>query len=176
MFNMKNQELAKRAWRRAQGVWRAEAAEVRRLERTVDPKAFFGCVAAVAGCRGKVLTAGVGTSAAAARKIAHSLCCVERPALFLAPGDGVHGGLGAVQKEDVVIAISKGGNTREIVNLLPAIKKKQAFLIGVTEKEESVLGRECDLLMKVRVEREPEPFRTFAVCFLFFRSIKHGRR
>lgn len=161
---MKKQMTPKGVWQIARSVWKAEAAEVRRLEKTVDAAALARCVEMLAACRGKILTAGVGTSAAAARKIAHSLCCVERPALFLSPGDGVHGGLGAVQKEDVVIAISKGGNTREIVNLLPAIKDKKAFLIGVTEKEDSVLGGECDLLMKVRVEREPEPFNMLATA------------
>ena len=164
MFSMKKRLRQGRVWQTAQSVWRAEAGELRRLEKTVCPAAFARCVEVLAACRGKVLTAGVGTSAAAARKIAHSLCCVERPALFLSPGDGVHGGLGAVQKRDVVIAISKGGGTREIVNLLPAIQAKKAFLIGVTEKENSVLGRACDLLVKVKVEREPEPSNMLATA------------
>lgn len=151
-------------WATALRVWETEAASVRRLAQVVDPRAFTQCVRTLADCRGKILAAGCGTSAAAARKIAHSLCCIERPATFLAPGDAVHGGLGLVQPEDVVIAISKGGNTREIVNLIPAIKAKQAFLIGVSEKEESVLARQSDVLLKVTVEREPDPFNMLATA------------
>jgi D-arabinose 5-phosphate isomerase GutQ len=84
--------------------------------------------------------------------------------LFLSPGDGVHGGLGAVQAEDVVIAISKGGNTREVANLVPAIRAKRAFLIGVTENPESVLARSSDLFLRVAVEREPDPFNMLATA------------
>jgi KpsF/GutQ family protein len=109
-----------------------------------------------------VITAGVGTSAAAARKIAHSLCCIERPAFFLSPGDAVHGGLGAAQPGDVAILISKGGGTREIANIIPALKTKKVFLVGVTEKPDSLLGRESDLVLKVRVEKEADEFNMLA--------------
>jgi KpsF/GutQ family protein len=148
----------------ARHVWQTEAASIDALSSTVDPAAFGRCVETLATCRGRILTTGCGTSAAAAKKIAHSLCCIERPATFLAPGDAVHGGLGLVQPQDVVIAISKGGNTREIVNLLPAIQTKRAFLIGVTEKPDSVLGRESNLLLRVKVEREPDEFNMLATA------------
>ncbi|MHB9005453.1 MAG: KpsF/GutQ family sugar-phosphate isomerase [Limisphaerales bacterium] len=151
-------------WETAQNVWAAEAAGILALRSVVEPGAFNRCVEVLAGCPGRILTTGCGTSAAAARKIAHSLCCIERPAVFLAPGDAVHGGLGLVQPNDVVIAISKGGNTREIVNLLPAIRTKGAFLIGVTEQSDSVLGRESSLLLRVKVEREPDEFNMLATA------------
>lgn len=161
---MKKTRPIHRPWDIAQRVWEAEAASVRNLIHAVDPAAFGRCVDVLAKCRGKILTAGVGTSMAAARKIAHSLCCVERPASFLSPGDGVHGGLGLVQREDVVIAISKGGGTREIVHLLSAIKTKGAFLVGVTERGDSILARQSDLLLKVKVECEPDPFDMLATA------------
>jgi D-arabinose 5-phosphate isomerase GutQ len=69
-----------------------------------------------------------------------------------------------VQPGDVVIALSKGGNTREIVNLLPAVKAKNAFLIGVAENGDSVLAKESDLWLRVRVEREPDPFNMLATA------------
>lgn len=145
-------------------MWRAEATAVGALARGVAPTALARCVEVLARCRGRILVAGCGTSAAAARKIAHSLCCIERPAAFLAPGDAVHGGLGLVQRGDVVIAISKGGGTREIVDLLPTVRAKQAFLIGVTEKEDSVLARHSDLLLRVKVAREPDAFNMLATA------------
>jgi KpsF/GutQ family protein len=152
------------AWPEARRVWAAEATAVARLGETVDAAAFTRCVELLAACRGRILTTGCGTSAAAARKIAHSLCCIERPAAFLAPGDAVHGGLGLAQADDVVLAISKGGGTREIVNLIPSLKAKRACLVGVTENPESVLGREADLLLRVRVEREPDEFNMLATA------------
>ncbi len=151
-------------WRTAREVWASEADAILGLGSVVAPGEFTRCVEVLAGCRGRILTAGCGTSAAAAKKIAHSLCCIERPAAFLAPGDAVHGGLGLVQPEDVVIAVSKGGNTREITSLLPAIQSKGAFLIGVTERSDSVLGRASQLLMRVSVEREPDPFNMLATA------------
>ena len=164
VLSMKNRRSSQRLWRIARRVWTAEAAAVRALPRIVEPAAFARCVQVLARCRGKVLTAGVGTSAAAARKIAHSLCCLEHPALFLSPGDAVHGGLGVVQRGDVVIAISKGGQTREISNLLPAIRAKRAFLIGVTENPESVLAQQSDLFLRVKVKREPDAFNMLATA------------
>jgi KpsF/GutQ family protein len=151
-------------WPEACRVWAAEATALARLSETVDAAAFTRCVELLAACRGRVLTTGCGTSAAAARKIAHSLCCIERPAAFLSPGDAVHGGLGLVQPDDVVLAISKGGGTREIVNLIPSVKAKRASLVGVTENPESVLAREADLLLRVRVEREPDEFNMLATA------------
>ncbi len=151
-------------WTAARSAWAAEAAGIAALERVVDPAAFRGCVETLAGCRGRILTTGCGTSAAAAKKIAHSLCCIERPAAFLVPSDAVHGGLGLVQPGDVVIAISKGGGTRELLNLVPACKTKQAFLIAVTENPESPLARAADLLLRVKVEREPDPFNMLATA------------
>ncbi len=152
------------AWTIAGSVWRAEAAALRGLARVVDRGALARCVAALANGRGRILIAGCGTSAAAARKIAHSLCCIERPAAFLAPGDALHGGLGLVQRGDVVVLISKGGNTREIVQMLPALAAKRVRVIGVTENPDSALGRAAGLLLRVRVPREPDPFNLLATA------------
>ena len=129
-------------WSTALHVWKTGAQELTRLERTIDPGALEACVDAIAKCTGRIVTAGVGTSGAAAKKVAHSLSCVERPSFFLDPGDAVHGALGAVQSDDVAILFSKGGGTREIVNVLPALQTKRAFIIGVTENPDS--EREAD--------------------------------
>ena len=151
-------------WKTARSVWNAEAESVRRLRENIDSRVLAECVEAIARCQGRVLTAGCGTSAAAARKIAHSLCCIERPALFLAPGDALHGGLGLAQPSDIAILISKGGNTREIVDLLPALKTKRVLIIGVTENPESEVGRSADVVLRVKVEREPDQFNMLATA------------
>lgn len=149
-------------WAKALHVWKTGAHELERLGRYIDRDAFARVVEVVADCKGRILTAGVGTSAAAARKIAHSLCCVERPAFFLSPGDAVHGGLGAAQPGDVAILISKGGGTREIVNILPALRAKGVFVVGVTEKPDSPLARSSDLVVGAAIEKEADEFNMLA--------------
>lgn len=108
--------------------------------------------------RTKVILAGCGTAGKAAARIAHTLCVVEIPAIFLSPADAVHGGMGVMQEGDVLVLISKSGNTREILDYLPAAKAKGLTVIGVTENPESGLGRAADITLLIRVEREPDPW------------------
>ncbi|WP_066685659.1 KpsF/GutQ family sugar-phosphate isomerase [Christensenella intestinihominis] len=110
----------------------------------------------------KVITAGCGTSGMAAQKIAHTLSVVEVPSFFLSPANSIHGGMGAIQKGDVVVLFTKGGNTGEIVNYIPVCREKGAVIIGVTEDENSILGKNCDILLKIVVEREPCPWKLIA--------------
>jgi KpsF/GutQ family protein len=152
----------KQIWEKAVWVWEAGAKALEGLSREVSPAVMEKCVRMLAECRGRIFTSGAGTSAAAARKIAHSLSCIERPSFFLSPADAVHGGLGVVQPGDVGILISKGGGTQELLALVPALKTKQIGIIGVTENEESPLARASDLLLKVRVEREADEFNMLA--------------
>ena len=149
-------------WARAVSVWDTDAQEIARLPASVDRGAFTRCVQLIADCRGRIVTTGCGTSAAAARKIAHSLSCIERPAFFLSPADAPHGAMGAVQPDDVVILVSKGGGTAELVGLLPSLKAKRAFLIAVTENEHSPLATQSDLVLRVKVQREADSFNMLA--------------
>jgi len=170
---MEKEEL----WKTVQEVCKIEISSIEKLAINVDKDAIFRVVEMIADCcknnNGRVITMGVGTSAAAARKIAHTFSCIEIPSFFLSPSDSVHGGLGAIQRNDIVIAISKGGNTQEIINVILSLKKKEVKLIGVTENESSILGKECNLLLKVKVEREADEFNmlatssTIAVISLF---------
>lgn len=149
---------------RACGVWRQESEGVSGLSKVIDPEVFGRVARAIAECRGRVVVTGCGTSAAAARKIAHSLCCIERPAAFLSPSDAVHGALGLLQREDVFIVISKGGGTSELTKLIPACKAKGALLVVVSEKPESTLAKAADVFLFVRVLREPDEFNMLATA------------
>lgn len=102
----------------------------------------------------KVITAGCGTSGTLAQRVAHSLCVVEVPATFCAPGNSIHGGMGVIQKGDVVILFSKGGNTPEILNYIPCCKAKGATILGVTQNDDSVLAKEADIYLKIVAEHE----------------------
>lgn len=139
-----------------------EADAIGKLTEVLDEKAVLETAKALQNCKGKVILSGCGTSAMAAKKIAHSLCCIEIPALFLSPADAVHGGLGVLQEDDILILISKGGNTQELVNLIPACRTKKAKLIGVSENSDSKIAQAADIYMKVKAEREPCRFNMLA--------------
>ena len=143
---------------------RIEADAVRALGESLDPELVVKTARALMNCRGKVILAACGTSAMAAKKIAHSLNCIEIPALFMTPSDAVHGGLGVLQQEDILILISKGGNTGELLRLIPACKTKGALLIGVSENPDSGIAREADLYLQVKVEQEPCRFNMLATA------------
>lgn len=141
-----------------------ESEAVGKLGETVCEEAVLSVIRLIGNCKGRIIVSGCGTSGAAAKKIAHSLCCIERPACFLSPSDAVHGALGLLQKEDILILISKGGNTGELLGLIDACKKKGAKLIGVTENPDSIIARSADILLKVKVDREPCPFNMLATA------------
>ncbi|SHS24674.1 putative sugar phosphate isomerase involved in capsule formation [Mycobacteroides abscessus subsp. abscessus] len=139
-----------------------EAEAILEIKNTFDHEQVEKVFELIKNCKGKIITTGCGTSGAAAKKIAHTLSCVECPALFLTPSDAVHGALGVVQKEDIVIAFSKGGATQEINNLIPGCKTKGATLIAVTEVEDSYIAEQSDFLLKVKVSKEPDDFNMLA--------------
>ena len=141
-----------------------EAESIAQLRQSLERDTVLAVAKALMNCKGKVILSGCGTSAMAARKIAHSLSCIEIPALFLSPADAVHGALGVLQQEDILILISKGGNTQELVNLIPACKTKGALLIGVSENPASVIARQADLYLKVKVAQEPCRFNMLATA------------
>lgn len=106
----------------------------------------------------KVITAGCGTSGATAIRVAHSLNVCEVPSFFLDPTYSVHGGTGAIQKGDVVILFSKGGNTLEVINYIPICKAKGATIIGVSQNDDSILATNADIYFKVKIDQESDKF------------------
>ncbi len=152
----------KEVWDIAMHVWTTGAGELERMCDYLESHTFTRCVAMLAECRGRVVTSGCGTSGIAARKIAHSLSCIERPSFFLTPSDAVHGALGSVQRGDVAVLISKGGNTREVTALLPALETKEIRVIAVTENMHSTLGLAANLVIPVQIRREADEFNMLA--------------
>lgn len=141
-----------------------EAGAISNLISNISSDQVLKIIKLIGECKGRVIVAGCGTSGVAAKKIVHTLCCVERPACFLCPSDAVHGELGLLQKEDILILISKGGKTSELANLIPACKKKGAKLIVVTENMDSILAREADIVLKIKVNKEACPFNMLATA------------
>ena len=143
---------------------KAEAHSVSQLTQSLQESEWLTLLHVLGDCKGRIILSGCGTSAMAAQKIAHSLCCIRRPALFLSPSNAVHGGLGVVEKGDVCIFISKGGNTAELLSMLPAVRQKEAVLVAVTENRESALAKAAQVLFPVSAGQEPCPFQMLATA------------
>lgn len=146
-------------------VWDIEIDSINNLKNRLDIDTVISVVNMVLDCKkqnGRVLTLGLGSSSIQARKIAHNFSCIEIPSFFLSTEVAVHGGLGVLQKNDIIIALSRGGKTKEILDTIPAIKEKGAKLIAVTENEESELAIASDLILKIKIDKEADPFNMLA--------------
>lgn len=141
-----------------------EGEAILHMMRNIDMAVVENIVQLFCDCKGKVFVTGCGTSGAAAKKIAHTLCCVNRPAAYLNPTDAVHGGLGIVAEGDVIVFLSKGGATKELTSLVEASRSKGAATIAITEKENSQLANDCDICLKIQVEKEPDQFNMLATA------------
>ncbi len=133
-------------------MWDINAKEIQRLKSGISPAEYAAVFEAIRSCKGRVATVGMGTSSVAARKIAHMLCVANVPSFFVSAGDAAHGAFGAVQPGDVVIALSKGGNTEELVNLIESIKGKELTLITVTQNADSLLAQASDIVLCLQVD------------------------
>ena len=124
--------------------------------KAVDPGEFARAVDALSAAP-RIAATGCGHSGIAARHLAHLLCCVERPARFLSPAEAVHGGVGFLQKGDVLVWASRGGKTDELTPILHIAKERGATVIGVTENLDAPLSAASDILLAIRVTRECDP-------------------
>ncbi|MBK8190336.1 MAG: KpsF/GutQ family sugar-phosphate isomerase [Vampirovibrionales bacterium] len=111
----------------------------------------------LANCQGRIIVTGMGKSGLIGRKIAATFSSTGAPALFLHPAEGVHGDLGALTLQDVVIAISSSGETPEILNVLPLVKRYGLPLIAMTGNQKSTLARRADVTLNIAVRQEACP-------------------
>ncbi len=118
---------------------------------------FAEAVQFILQSQGRVVVSGVGKSAIIASKIVATLNSTGTPAIFMHAADAIHGDLGTIQKNDVVVCISKSGNTAEIKALLPLIKIGKNKLIGITGNMDSVLAKQADFVLSTYVEKEACP-------------------
>lgn len=146
------------------GVILSEGQELIRLADAIDYKSL-ACLEEIIRVKGRnVFFTGCGTSAMAARKCSHTLQVIGSQAFYLNPSDAVHGGLGAVRENDVVVVLSKGGTTKELMAFLPNLHDKGVIIVVVGEKHESPIGKMADLFVKIRVDREPDAFNMLATA------------
>ncbi len=140
----------------AKKVLETEAEALMALAQRIDEN-FDKAIELILGCKGRVIVTGMGKPGFIAGKIAATLASTGTPSLSIHPADAIHGDLGMVTKDDVVIAISNSGETEEVVRLLSTIKKIGARLIGMTGNVGSTLARYSDVILDVSVEQEACP-------------------
>jgi arabinose-5-phosphate isomerase len=133
-----------------------EAEAIRQLTRQLDDQ-FEAAIECLAGCKGRIVISGIGKSAIIAQKIVATLNSTGSPAIFLHAADAIHGDLGIVQQEDVVIIISKSGESPEIKVLVPLIKNFGNRLFSITGNTASYLAKKSDFIFNTTVEQEACP-------------------
>lgn len=139
----------------ASRVLRDEADAVVSLVDKLDGQ-FEEAVRLIENAKGRVVLTGMGKSGHIARKVAATMASTGTPAFFLHPAEGIHGDLGMVTAEDVVIAYSNSGETAEVLNILPSLKRIGAKLIAVVGKTNSTLAKNADAVLDAGVKREAD--------------------
>lgn len=142
--------------RRAKEVLRIEADAVSSLIKRVD-SGFEKAGKLILSCKGKVVVTGMGKPGFIGAKISATLSSTGTPSLYLHPADAIHGDLGRVTRDDIVLALSNSGETEEILRLLPTLKKIGAKLIAMVGNTDSTLARYSDVVLNVAVKKEACP-------------------
>ena len=133
-----------------------EAESIKKLASYIDED-FDKAVKIIYQSKGRVIITGIGKSANIAQKIVATLNSTGTPAIFMHAADAIHGDLGIIQHDDVIICISKSGNTPEIKVLVPLIKNRGNTLIGMVSLVDSFLGNQADMVLKSTVDNEACP-------------------
>jgi arabinose-5-phosphate isomerase len=140
----------------ARKVLETEAAAILALVDRLDDR-FERAVRLLLECRGRVIVTGMGKSGIICRKIAATLSSTGTPAFFLHPAEAIHGDLGVLQSEDVIVALSHSGETDELLRLLETIKRLGARMIVITGEPHSTLGKAADVTLDCHVSKEACP-------------------
>lgn len=141
---------------RGREVLRTEADSVGALVDRIGD-AFVEAVHRIRDIEGRVVVSGIGKSGQVARKIASTLSSTGTPALFLHPAEGVHGDLGLMVRGDLLVAVSKSGETDELAEIMPAVKRLEIPVVAITGRPDSSLVRHADIVLDASVSTEACP-------------------
>ena len=141
---------------RAKQVLKIEADSIRQLISRID-KDFEKAIELIYACKGRVVVTGMGKAGIIGQKISATLASTGTPSLWLHSAEAIHGDLGRVKEEDVIIVISNSGETEEIVDLVPLIKKIGLTLIAITGNKKSTLAKNSDAVLDVSIKVEACP-------------------
>lgn len=140
----------------AKEVLEIEANSILRLKNNIGDE-FDKAIDILYNCKGRVIVTGMGKSGLIGKKIAATMSSTGTPAYFLHPAESTHGDSGVITREDVIIAISNSGETQELLNLLPLIKRFGCPMIGMTGNLTSTLAKTSDVVLDISVEKEACP-------------------
>ena len=156
--------------------FKIEAESLLATAEAIDREEFEKAVVALANAP-RIAAAGCGHSGIACRHFAHLMCCIDLPARFLSPAEAVHGGLGFLHENDVLVIVSRGGKTDELIPIAEVAKVKGAKIICVTEKFESPLAKLADIKLKMAITKECDKYNcqgttSFAVTSAIFDALQ----
>jgi arabinose-5-phosphate isomerase len=135
---------------------RIETDALQKLLSRVDDE-FEAAARAILACKGRVIVSGIGKSGHVGQKIAASLASTGTPSFFMHPAEAFHGDLGMVTQNDIILAISNSGETNEMINILPVIRRIGAQIIALCGRRDSTLGKNADFFIDAGVEKEACP-------------------
>ncbi|MBR1808724.1 MAG: KpsF/GutQ family sugar-phosphate isomerase [Paludibacteraceae bacterium] len=141
---------------RAKQIFAEEITELQRLSSSID-SSFDQVVEVLLSCRGKLVLMGIGKTGIIAHKLASSFASTGTPSIFVNAAEAVHGDLGMVSHDDVVMLVSNSGATSEILNVIAPLRNIGCRMIALTGNPQSVLATEVDLVLSVHVEHEACP-------------------
>jgi arabinose-5-phosphate isomerase len=127
-----------------------------RLKDSLDEN-FEKAVNLILNCKGKVIITGIGKSGIVGKKISSTFSSTGTPSFFLHPVEAIHGDLGMVEKEDLILAISNSGETPELIAIIPILKRWGNKIISITNKKDSTLAKYSDVVLHLNVEKEACP-------------------
>jgi arabinose-5-phosphate isomerase len=149
-------KLAKNIKKIAQDVLLNESRAIENIRAFIDDN-FEACVREIYSAKGRLVITGIGKSAIIANKIVATLNSTGTPSLFMHAADAIHGDLGMIQREDIVMCISKSGNTPEIKVLVPLLKRRGSRLVALVSNTNSYLAQQADFILNATIAEEACP-------------------
>ena len=156
----------------AKAAYEIEYECIREMVNYFDEEAFAKAVELLKNAP-RIGASGCGHSGILCQHFAHLMCCIEQPAKFVSPAEAVHGGMGFLQKDDVMVFASRGGKTAELLPILDICRRKGVRIITITENMESPLAKGADVVLKQYVNRETDKYNSqgttssTALCMIF---------
>jgi len=141
----------------ARQVLKIEAESILELIEKIDDN-FIRAVELISKCKGKVVLTGIGKSGLVSKKIASTLASTGTPAIFMHPAEGIHGDLGMLSPKDIIIILSNSGETEEVLQLIPLLKRMDLKMIIITGNPKSTLASRGDIIINVSVKEEACPW------------------
>lgn len=124
---------------------------------TMDDKTYNAVIDKIMECKGKIIFLGVGKSGIIGKKLAATFSSTGTSSFFVHATEALHGDLGMIQAEDIVIMISNSGETGEVIATIPSIRKRGSFIISMTSKPESTIAKSSDIHLNLSVKKEADP-------------------